>query len=87
MIRQIQYHFYNGRFNTIDGEETLISWLLPGASVYRVGTPAGSSQRGIEMMANSKVRFFWSVIDPENYVYPIMTPGCSNIEMMYERLA
>jgi len=27
-----------------------------------------------------------AVVDPENYVYPIIPQGCSNIEMMYDRL-
>jgi acetolactate synthase-1/2/3 large subunit len=90
MIRQIQYHFYNGRFNTIDlGRNVDFVAVARGFGIQgcRIAVEE-DPKRGIEAMANSDGPFLLeAVIDPENYVYPIIPPGCSNIEMMYERLA
>lgn len=89
MIRQIQHHFYNGRFNTIDLGRNVDfiavarGFGIPGRSIAVDEDPNG----GIAMMAGSEGPFLLEVmVDPENYVYPIIPPGCSNIEMMYERL-
>jgi acetolactate synthase-1/2/3 large subunit len=90
MIRQIQHHFYNGRFNTIDlGRNVDFVAVARGFGIQgcRIAVEE-DPKRGIEAMANSDGPFLLeAVIDPENYVYPIIPPGCSNIEMMYERLA
>ena len=89
MIRQIQHHFYDGRFNTIDLGKNVDfiavakGFGIPGKSIAVDEDP----KAGIEMMANSEGPFLLeAMIDPENYVYPIIPPGCSNIEMMYDRL-
>jgi acetolactate synthase-1/2/3 large subunit len=89
MIRQIQHHFYNGRFNTIDlGRKVDFvavakGFGIPGCRINVEEDP----KAGIEAMAKSDGPFLLeAVVDPENYVYPIIPPGCSNIEMMYERL-
>jgi acetolactate synthase-1/2/3 large subunit len=89
MIRQIQHHFYNGRFNTtdlgrnVDFVAVARGFGIPGCRVNVEEDP----RAGIEAMANSEGPFLLeAVVDPENYVYPIIPPGCSNIEMMYERL-
>lgn len=89
MIRQIQYHFYNGRFNTIDLGKNVDfvavakGFGIPGCRINVDEDP----KAGIEAMAKSDGPFLLeAVVDPENYVYPIIPPGCSNIEMMYERL-
>ena len=90
MIRQIQYHFYNGRFNTIDlGRNVDFVAVARGFGIQGCRIALEEDPKcGIEMMANSDGPFLLeAVIDPENYVYPIIPPGCSNIEMMYERLA
>ena len=89
MIRQIQHHFYNGRFNTTDLGKNVDfiavarGFGIPGCRINVEEDP----RAGIEAMANSEGPFLLeAVVDPENYVYPIIPPGCSNIEMMYERL-
>ena len=89
MIRQIQHHFYNGRFNTtdlgrnVDFVAVARGFGIPGCRVNVEEDPRAC----IEAMANSEGPFLMeAVVDPENYVYPIIPPGCSNIEMMYERL-
>jgi acetolactate synthase-1/2/3 large subunit len=89
MIRQIQHHFYNDRFNTtdlgrnVDFVAVARGFGIPGCRVNVEEDP----RAGIEAMANSEGPFLLeAVVDPENYVYPIIPPGCSNIEMMYERL-
>ncbi|MCX5845989.1 MAG: biosynthetic-type acetolactate synthase large subunit [Deltaproteobacteria bacterium] len=89
MIRQIQHHFYNDRFNTIDLGSNVDfvavarGFGIPGCRINVEEDPMA----GIEAMANSEGPFLLeAVVDPENYVYPIIPPGCSNIEMMYERL-
>jgi acetolactate synthase-1/2/3 large subunit len=89
MIRQIQHHFYNGRFNTtdlgrnVDFIAVARGFGIPGCRINVEEDP----RAGIEAMANAEGPFLLeAVVDPENYVYPIIPPGCSNIEMMYERL-
>ena len=89
MIRQIQHHFYNGRFNTTDLGKNVDfiavarGFGIPGCRINVEEDP----KAGIEAMANAEGPFLLeAVVDPENYVYPIIPPGCSNIEMMYERL-
>jgi len=89
MIRQIQDLFYNARFNTIDlGSKVDLVAVARG-----FGIPGGriavdeDPRSGIEAMANTKGPYVMqAMVDPENYVYPIIPPGCSNIEMMYDRL-
>ncbi|HYA13402.1 MAG TPA: biosynthetic-type acetolactate synthase large subunit [Syntrophales bacterium] len=90
MIRQIQYHFYNGRFNTIDlGRNVDFVAVARGFGIQGCRIALEEDPKcGIETMVNSYGPFLLeAVVDPENYVYPIIPPGCSNIEMMYERLA
>jgi acetolactate synthase-1/2/3 large subunit len=89
MIRQIQHHFYNGRFNTtdlgrnVDFIAVARGFGIPGCRINVEEDPMA----GIEAMANAEGPFLLeAMVDPENYVYPIIPPGCSNIEMMYERL-
>jgi acetolactate synthase-1/2/3 large subunit len=89
MIRQIQHHFYNGRFNTIDLGRNVDfvavarGFGIPGCRIDVEKDPGA----GIAEMVNTNGPFLLeAVVDPENYVYPIIPPGCSNIEMMYERL-
>lgn len=89
MIRQIQHHFYDGRFNTIDlGRKVDFvavaqGFAIPGCRIAVAEDP----RAGIEAMVKTDGPFLLeAVVDPENYVYPIIPPGCSNIEMMYGRL-
>jgi acetolactate synthase-1/2/3 large subunit len=89
MIKQIQHHFYNGRFNTIDlGKNVDFIAVGKGFGIpgYRINVGEDPSA-GIDAMAKADGPFLLeAVVDPGTYVYPIIPPGCSNIEMMYDRL-
>ena len=89
MIRQIQDLFYNARFTSIDlGSKVDFVTVargfgIPGSKVAVDRDP----KAGIEAMVKADGPYLLeAVVDPENYVYPIIPPGCSNIEMMYDRL-
>jgi acetolactate synthase I/II/III large subunit len=89
MIRQIQDLFYNARFNTIDlGDKVDFvavakGFGIPGSRIAVDKDP----KRGIEAMVKADGPYLLeAIVDPENYVYPIIPPGCSNVEMMYDRL-
>ncbi len=89
MIRQIQHHFYNDRFNTIDlGRNVDFIAVAKGFGIPGCRIDVEKDPRaGIAEMVNTNGPFLLeALVDPENYVYPIIPPGCSNIEMMYERL-
>lgn len=89
MIRQIQHHFYNGRFNTIDlGRNVDFVAVARGFGIAGCRIDVEKDPRaGIAEMVNTNGPFLLeAIVDPEDYVYPIIPPGCSNIEMMYERL-
>jgi acetolactate synthase-1/2/3 large subunit len=89
MIRQLQDLFYDARFNTIDlGSKVDLVAVARG-----FGIPGGriavdeDPRSGIEAMANTEGPYVLeAVVDPANYVYPIIPPGCSNVEMMHDRL-
>jgi acetolactate synthase-1/2/3 large subunit len=89
MIRQIQDLFYSSRFNTIDlgSKVDLVAvargFGIPGSRIMVDENP----RAGIEAMVNTDGPYVLeAMVDPENYVYPIIPPGCSNIEMIHERL-
>lgn len=89
MIRQIQDLFYSGRFNTIDlGSKVDFITVakgfgIPGSKIIVDDNP----RAGIEAMVKTEGPYLLeAVVDPENYVYPIIPPGKSNVEMMYDRL-
>ncbi|MBM4271759.1 MAG: biosynthetic-type acetolactate synthase large subunit [Deltaproteobacteria bacterium] len=89
MIRQIQDLFYNDRFNTIDlGSKVDFvavarGFGIPGSRIVVDENP----QSGIEAMVNTEGPYLLeAVVDPNNYVFPIIPPGRSNIEMIHDRL-
>ena len=89
MIRQIQDLFYGSRFNTIDlgSKVDLVAvargFGIPGSRIMVDENP----RVGIEAMVNTDGPYVLeAMVDPENYVYPIIPPGCSNIEMIHDRL-
>lgn len=89
MIRQIQDLFYSSRFNTIDlgSKVDLVAvargFGIPGSRIMVDENP----RAGIEAMVNTDGPYVLeAMVDPENYVYPIIPPGCSNIEMIHDRL-
>ncbi|MBN1614473.1 MAG: biosynthetic-type acetolactate synthase large subunit [Deltaproteobacteria bacterium] len=90
MIRQIQDLFYDARFTTITlGNHTDLVAVARG-----FGIPAGRVRAGgdteKEIEAFRKARgpyLLEAAVDPENYVYPIIPPGRSNIDMIYGKCA
>jgi acetolactate synthase-1/2/3 large subunit len=89
MIKQIQDLFYSSRFNTIDlgSKVDLVAvargFGIPGRRILVDEDP----RAGIEAMVNTDGPYVLeAMVDPENYVYPIIPPGCSNIEMIHDRL-
>ncbi len=88
MIRQIQHHFYNERFNAIDlGRKVDFVAVARGFGIAACRTDVEKDPRsGIDELVNAEGPFLLeALVDPENYVYPIIPPGCSNIEMMFDR--
>jgi acetolactate synthase-1/2/3 large subunit len=89
MIRQIQDLFYSARFNTIDlgSRVDLVAvargFGIPGSRIALDENP----QSGIDAMVHTKGPYVLeAMVDPDNYVYPIIPPGFSNIEMIHDRL-
>ncbi len=86
MIRQIQSLFYKERFNTIDlGGGTDFVTIAKG-----FGIPSGRvhvdayTDSGIEAMCRTEGPYLLeAVVDPDNYVFPIIPPGGSNVEMIF----
>ncbi len=84
MIRQIQDLFYGARFCDIDlgGKVDLVA-VARGFGIEADRVAVGDAAAGIEKMAAAKGPFLLEVmVDPDNYVYPIIPPGRSNIDMM-----
>jgi acetolactate synthase-1/2/3 large subunit len=89
MIKQIQDLFYSSRFNTIDlgSKVDLVAvargFGIPGSRIAVNENPLS----GIEKMVDTDGPYVLeAMVNPENYVYPIIPPGCSNIEMIHDRL-
>lgn len=86
MIRQLQSLFYNERFTNIElGEDVDFVAIAKG-----FGLPAGRVhvdgrfEEGIEKMCRTEGPYFLeAVVDPDNYVFPIIPPGRSNVEMIF----
>jgi len=88
MIRQIQDLFYGSRFCDIElgtSKVDLVA-IAKGFGLDADRVPVGDAGAGIEKMAASTGPFLLEVIvDPDNYVYPIIPPGKSNIDMISGR--
>ena len=85
MLRQMQDLFYGSRFSNIE--------LGNGVDMVAVGRGFGISadrisvekpEAGIEQMSKTDGPYLLEVmVDPEDYVFPIIPPGRSNMEMIY----
>ena len=88
MIRQIQDLFYGARFCDIElgtGKVDLVA-IAKGFGIEADRVPVDDAAAGIQRMANSKGPFLLEVmVPPDNYVYPIIPPGKSNIDMISGR--
>ena len=88
MIRQIQDLFYGARFCDIElGTSTVdLVAIARGFGIEADRVPVGDAAAGIEKMISSTGPFLLEVmVDPDNYVYPIIPPGKSNIDMISGR--
>jgi len=90
MIRQIQDLFYDARFTTIAlGNQVDLRAVAQGFGIPAGRVHAGGdTEGGIEALRRAEGPYLLeAVVDPENYVYPIIPPGRSNIEMIYGKCA
>ena len=87
MIRQIQDLFYDSRLSSCElGNHADIVAIAKGFGLKAERVAVEKPEEGIDKMAASKGPFLLEVmVDPENYVYPIIPPGRSNMEMIFGR--
>ncbi|NPU85376.1 MAG: biosynthetic-type acetolactate synthase large subunit [Syntrophaceae bacterium] len=86
MIRQIQNLFFDARYNSIElGEGTDFV-----AAARAFGIPSSrirvdnASDEGIEALGRTDGPYLLeAVVDSENFVFPIIPPGRSNVEMIF----
>ena len=84
MIRQIQDLFYNARFNDIElGNKVDIVAVARGFGIQADRVPVEDPGASIEKMCAADGPFLLEVlVDPDTYVFPIIPPGRSNIDMI-----
>jgi acetolactate synthase-1/2/3 large subunit len=87
MIRQIQDLFYESRLSSCDlGNHIDMVAIAKGFGIESKRVAVTHPDEGIEQMAASNGPFLLEVmVDPENYVFPIIPPGRSNMEMIFGR--
>jgi acetolactate synthase-1/2/3 large subunit len=87
MIRQIQDLFYESRLSSCDlGNHIDMVAIAKGFGIESKRVAVTHPDEGIEQMAVSNGPFLLEVmVDPENYVFPIIPPGRSNMEMIFGR--
>ncbi len=84
MIRQIQDLFYGARFNDIElGNSVDIVAVAKGFGLQADRVSVEDPGSGIKKMCTAKGPFLLEVlVDPDTYVFPIIPPGRSNIDMI-----
>ena len=87
MIRQFQDLFYDARFNACKlGDKADITAIGQGFGIPSEKVTLADAITAIERMKQAAGPYLLEVsVDPDNYVYPIIPPGGSNIEMIYGR--
>ncbi|MCK9273586.1 MAG: biosynthetic-type acetolactate synthase large subunit [Syntrophales bacterium] len=87
MIRQIQDLFYNSRFrDSCLAGKIDISQISKGFGIPSEKVSVRNAGEGIQRMTGTDGPFILEVlVDEDNYVYPIIPPGRSNMEMIYGR--
>jgi len=87
MIRQIQHLFYDSRFSDSElGNKVDITAVAKGFGIPSARTSAENPDAAINTMCRSKGPYLLEVmVDPDTYVFPIIPPGRSNMEMIYGR--
>ena len=85
MIRQMQDLFYEGRFSTSNLGNTVDLVAVAkgfGIAAGRVDVE-DKPEEGIAAMVREPGPYLLeAIVNPDNYVYPIIPPGCSNVEMI-----
>ena len=85
MIRQIQDLFYDARFTTSDlGDRVDLTAVAKGFGVpaERVAVDEDPAEAIARMSAAAGPYMLEAMVDQNNYVYPIIPPGRSNMEMI-----
>lgn len=85
MIRQMQDLFYDARFTTSDlGDRVDLVAVARGFGIpaERVAVDEDPAEAIARMSAAEGPYMVEAMVDPNNYVYPIIPPGASNVEMI-----
>jgi acetolactate synthase-1/2/3 large subunit len=85
MIRQMQDLFYESRFTESQlGDKVDLTAVAKGFGVpaERVGVDEDPAEAIARMAAASGPYMIEAMVDQNNYVYPIIPPGASNVEMI-----
>jgi acetolactate synthase I/II/III large subunit len=85
MIRQMQDLWYDARFTTSDlGDRVDLVAVAKGFGIpaERVAVDENPSEAIARMSGAAGPYMLEAMVDPDNYVYPIIPPGCSNVEMI-----
>ena len=85
MIRQIQDLFYESRFSEShfgDGVDLVAVAKGFGVPAERITVDEDPAEAITRMSAAAGPYMLEAMVDPDNYVYPIIPPGCSNVEMI-----
>ena len=85
MIRQMQDLFYDARFTTSDlGDRVDLVAVAKGFGIpaERVAVDEDPAEAIARMSSAEGPYMVEAMVDPNNYVYPIIPPGASNVEMI-----
>jgi acetolactate synthase-1/2/3 large subunit len=85
MIRQMQDLFYDARFTTSDlGDRVDLVAVAKGFGIpaERVAVDQDPAEAIARMSGAEGPYMVEAMVDPDNYVYPIIPPGASNVEMI-----
>jgi len=85
MIRQMQDLWYDARFTTSDlGDKVDLVAVAKGFGIpaERVAVDENPAEAIARMSGAAGPYMLEAMVDPDNYVYPIIPPGCSNVEMI-----
>ena len=85
MIRQMQDLWYDSRFTTSDlGDKVDLVAVAKGFGIpaERIAVDENPAEAIARMSGAAGPYMLEAMVDPNNYVYPIIPPGCSNVEMI-----
>jgi acetolactate synthase-1/2/3 large subunit len=87
MLRQMQDLFYGSRFSNIElGNNVDMVAVAKGFGISADRVSVEKPEAGIEQMSKTDGPYLLEVmVDPEDYVFPIIPPGRSNMEMIHGR--